>query len=639
MEKMKLHSPDLTQANIEKIRALFPDCVTEVRDEETDALHLAVDFDQLRQELSNHIVEGPRERYQLDWPGKREAKIVANAPIAKTLRPCREESVNFDATKNLFIEGDNLDALKLLRETYLAKVKLIYIDPPYNTGSDFLYDDDFAETTADFLARSNQTDEDGNRLVANTDSNGRFHSDWLTFIYPRLKLAKNLLDDDGFIFISIDDNEIHNLKKICDEIFGQQNFIGQITVQCNPSGRDYGGIARMHDYLLAYQKSDDAEIYGLVDHNKEFPFTDEISGFEIRELRNRNITFHQGNRPNLHYPFYLNPDNVDENGFCEISLESKSGFIEILPKESQGYKTVWRWGKSKSAQNLNINIVGKPMKDGGYQIVEKYRKKSKMARSIWNDKDVYTEKGTLLVKSLFDKKIHDFPKPVEMIMRIVEMSSKENDVILDFFAGSSTTAHAVMKFNAKYGGNRKFIMVQLPEECAPESTAVQEGYATIADFSKERIRRAGAKILEGECHKDWQQDIGFRVLKIDDSNRKDIKREPNETEQAELLESVDNFKPDRTGEDLLFEVLVNWGVDLTLPIRRETHNGKTIYFVDDNALIACFDKIDEDLVKTFIAHKPVRVVFRDSSFADDAMKANIEQFFLQKSPDTEIKVI
>ncbi len=639
MEKMKLHSPDLTQANIEKIRELFPDCVTEAQDEETGALRLAVDFDQLRQELSDHIVEGPRERYQLDWPGKREAKIVTKAPIAKTLRPCREESVNFDDTKNLFIEGDNLDALKLLQETYRGAVKLIYIDPPYNTGQDLIYKDDFAEDANEYHKRTNQKNEYGYRLVANTDSNGRFHSDWLSFIYPRLKLAKNLLSDDGVIFISIDDNEIHNLKKICDEIFGQQNFIGQITVQCNPSGRDYGGIARMHDYLLAYQKSGDAEIHSLIDHNKKFPFTDKISGFEIRELRNRNITFHQGNRPNLHYPFYLNPNNVDENGFCEISLESKPGFIEVLPKESQGYKTVWRWGKSKSAQNLNINIVGKPMKDEGYQIVEKYRKKSRMARSIWNDKDVHTEKGTLMVKSLFDKKIHDFPKPVEMIMRIIEMSSKENDVILDFFAGSSTTAHAVMKFNAEYGGNRKFIMVQLPEECALESTAVLEGYATIAEFSKERIRRAGSKILEGECHKDWQQDIGFRVLKIDSSNRQDVERKPHETKQAKLLETVDNFKPDRTGEDLLFEVLVDLGVDLDSTIHLEKHKKKNVYFVNESELIACFDKINDDLVKIIADYKPERVVFRDNGFASDAMKANIAQFFRQKSRKTKIKVI
>ena len=641
MKKMKMHSPNLTQENIAYIRKRFPGCVAEARGT-YGKLKLSIDFDQLRQELSESIVEGAQERYHLDWPGKREALLTANTPITKTLRPCRKESINFDTTKNLFVEGDNLEVLKMLQETYLGKIKMIYIDPPYNTGNDLIYEDDLAKSTAHYAKESNQVDEEGNRMVANIESNGRFHSDWLSMMYPRLKLARNVLRDDGVIFISIDDNEQSNLKKLCDEIFGASNFIGQITIQGNPAGRDYGGIARMHDYVLAYQKSDNARIFNLTDHDKKFPFFDEKSGFETRELRNRNITYNKENRPNLYYPFYLNPCDKDSSGFCKISLNSKDGWIEILPKESQGYKTVWRWGKAKSLENLNINIVGKPMRDGGYQIVEKYREKSKMARSIWTEKDVNTQKGTLLVKSLFEKKVFDFPKPVKMIEYIVEMGSSNGDIVLDFFAGSSTTAHAVMKLNAKDGYNREFIMVQLPNACDQKSDAAKIEYPAIAEISKERIRRAGKKIIEGECHEGWDKDIGFRVLKVDSSNMKDVYYTPGDIDQGQLEAFTDNIKPDREPEDLLFHVLLDWGVNLSLPIRKETIQGKTVFFVDENALVACFDTgVDEKLVKELarIRPEPLRMVFRDSGFVSDSVKINVEQFFKQMSPSTVVKTI
>ena len=641
MQKLKMHSPDMTQEHITRIRELFPNCVTEARGKD-GSLRLSVDFDLLRQELSDSIVEGPQERYHLDWPGKREAMLAANAPIAKALRPCREESVDFDTTQNLFIEGDNLDALKLLQETYLGKVKMIYIDPPYNTGNDFIYNDDFAETAEEYLSRSNQKDEAGNRLVANTDSNGRFHSDWLSMMYPRLKLARNLLADDGVIFISCDDNEVENIKKICSSLFSNENFIGQITIVSNPRGRDYGGIARMHDYILSYRKTNSTEINLIKDESSNFPFYDNIGGFELRELRNRNVKFNKENRPNLYYPFYIDEKSKDSNELYKISLENQDGFIELFPKASQGINTVWRWGKQKARENLNTNIAAKKMRDGGYMIVEKYRESKAMARSVWWDKFSNTERGTLLVKKIFGGKYFDYPKPVEMIMRLCEMgtSNEPEDLILDFFAGSSTTAHAVMQLNAEDGGNRRFIMVQLPEACDEKSEAAKAGYGTIAEISKERIRRAGKKILEGDCHEGWNRDVGFRVLKVDTSNMADVFYTPDALQQSLLDMATDNVKPGRSPEDLLFQVLLDWGVELTLPIRKESIQGKTVFFVDENALVACFDQgIDETLVRELTACQPLRVIFRDNGFVSDAVKINVEQVFRQLSPTTEVRCL
>ena len=641
MQKLKMHSPDMTQEHITRIRELFPNCVTEARGKD-GSLRLSVDFDLLRQELSDSIVEGPQERYHLDWPGKREAMLAANAPIAKALRPCREESVDFDTTQNLFIEGDNLDALKLLQETYLGKVKMIYIDPPYNTGNDFIYNDDFAETAEEYLSRSNQKDEAGNRLVANTDSNGRFHSDWLSMMYPRLKLARNLLADDGVIFISCDDNEVENIKKICSSLFSNENFIGQITIVSNPRGRDYGGIARMHDYILSYRKTNSTEINLIKDESSNFPFYDNIGGFELRELRNRNVKFNKENRPNLYYPFYIDEKSKDSNELYKISLENQDGFIELFPKASQGINTVWRWGKQKARENLNTNIAAKKMRDGGYMIVEKYRESKAMARSVWWDKFSNTERGTLLVKKIFGGKYFDYPKPVEMIMRLCEMgtSNEPEDLILDFFAGSSTTAHAVMQLNAEDGGNRRFIMVQLPEACDEKSEAARAGYSSIAEISKERIRRAGKNILEGDCHEGWNRDVGFRVLKVDTSNMADVFYTPDALQQSLLDMATDNVKPGRSPEDLLFQVLLDWGVELTLPIRKESIQGKTVFFVDENALVACFDQgIDETLVRELTACKPLRVIFRDNGFVSDAVKINVEQVFRQLSPTTEVRCL
>lgn len=708
MDKLEMKTARISLENIEKIKTLFPNAVTEVIKD--GKVELAVDFDVLKQELSDSLISEGQERYQMTWPDKKKAIALANSAIAATLRPCKEESVDFDNTQNLYIEGDNLDVLKLLRETYLGKVKMIYIDPPYNTGHDsFVYNDCYSMDEDKFLKAGGYYDEDGNRVIdvkENNESTGKFHTEWLNMIYPRLKVARDLLSDDGVIFISIDDNEQANLKKICDEIFGESNFVGQITVVGNPRGRDYGGVARMHDYLLVYQKSYETEISLINDTNGEFKLFDKLGGFELRELRNRNIKFNKENRPNLYYPFYINTENTDENGLYEISLEPKRGWIELYPLESQGVNTVWRWGKQKSAQNLNLNIAAKSMKNGGFMIVEKYRESKMMARSVWWDKDSNTEKGTLLVKELLEGKIFDYPKPIEMINRIIQMGSSQpdNDIILDFFSGSATTAHAVMQLNAEDGGSRKFIMVQLPEKCDEKSEAYKAGYKNICEIGKERIRRAGKKIKEelakqkelynstlgaalgakingktvksvgqleigaterkdfelidengenserqtmsSQAEKDKYKfnpdllDIGFRVLKLDSSNMQDVYYNPSVMTQTLLDTTIDNVKSDRTPLDLLFQVMLELGVQLSAKIEEKKVNGKTYYAVNDNDIIACFDKnLDNDVITEIAKQQPLYAVFKDKSFATDSVGINNEQLFKTYSPATEVKVI
>ncbi len=623
MKKLKMHSPDLTDGNIARIRDLFPGCVSETKDE-NGKLRLAVDFDQLRQELSDEIVEGPQERYRLDWPGKREALLSANIPIAKTLRPCREESVDFDTTQNLFIEGDNLDALKLLQETYLGKVKMIYIDPPYNTGKDFIYEDDFSENADEFLKRSNQKDEEGNRLIANTEANGRFHSDWLSMLYPRLKLARNLLQDEGVIFISIDDKEQENLKKICDEIYGTENYRGTLIWQHSIQPKGYSGTFSVHhNFIFCYAKSDSyvlANIPRTDEHNKNYSNPDNDPNGPWRSGDVRNALY----RPNLVY-----------------DITTPSGKIIRAPEKG------WRWSKETVEQKMSTGeiifsadetrIIRKIYLD---TLEGRTPETLLLAKEVGSTRDAANE-----IKALFDGgQPFDTPKPTKLLGHLVRLSgATKNDLILDFFAGSATTAHAVMQLNAEDGGNRKFIMVQLPEPCDEKTEAFKAGYKTIAEISKERIRRAGQKILEGDCHKDWNQDIGFRVLKIDTSNMADVYYTPQETKQSDLLAAVDNIKPGRDSpEDLLFQVLVDWGVDLTLPIRRQTIQGKTIFFVNHEPydLIACFDEgITEELVRELAACKPLRVVFRDNGFASDAVKINVDQIFRQLSSTTEVKAI
>lgn len=623
MEKLKMHTPDLTQDHINRIRELFPNCVTEARDE-SGKLKLSVDFDQLKQELSDSIVEGPQERYHLNWPGKREALLTANAPIAKTLRPCREESVNFDTTKNLFIEGDNLEALKLLQETYLGKIKMIYIDPPYNTGNDFIYEDDFSENSEEFLRRSNQKDEEGNHLVTNKESNGRFHSDWLSMMYGRLKLTRNLLSNDGVIFVSIDDGEVSNLTKICDEVFGEQNFIANIIWQKRTSPDMRTAVSQAHEYFLLYSKD---KACSTVTFNKLALTEEQKSNYKNLDNDPRGAWVSsdftaQGFRPNQMYKIVT------------------PGGVEYAPPEGRCWKNVEAAFKEQVADGrFWFGADGKsvPRRKTYLNEVEGY-----VPWTWWSNKEAgHSQQAKKEVNALFGKaEIFSTPKPVSALKRMLEITTGPNDLVLDFFAGSASTAHAVMDINADDGGNRKFIMVQFPELCDKKSEAFKAGYKDIAEISKERIRRAGKKIIEGGCHENWNKDVGFRVLKIETSNMAEVYYTPDGVKQNDLLFAVDNIKPDRKPEDLLFQVLLDWGVDLTLPITQKTVQSKAVFFVDGNALVACFDTgITEELVKELAADKPLRVVFRDNGFASDSTKINAEQIFKQMSPGTDMKSI
>ncbi len=634
-----MHTPDVTEENIVRLAELFPNCVTETKDAKGN-LNRAIDFDQLRQELSGTIVEGPHERYHLDWPGKREALLIANAPIAKTLRPSREESVDFDTTKNLYIEGDNLDALKLLQETYLGKVKMIYIDPPYNTGNDFIYEDDFAEDKDAYFQRSMQIDEEGNRLVANAESNGRFHSDWLTMIYSRLKLARNLLRDDGAIFISIDDHEVENLKRICSEIFGSENFVSQVTTVSNPRGRQSDTfLATVHEYVLIWAKNfNQCVITGTglsAEQRAEFNLVDdEGEYFRLLGLRQRGAASRREDRPEMFFPIYVNSETL------EVSVDKQEGYeSKVLPKKSTGADGRWSWGKDKTKRDAKLLVAKMIERRGEYDIfVRDYLNRNgserlRKLKTLWDDKGLNTQNGTQEVKAILKSDVMSYPKPLDLLKIIVGSGlSNKNDIVMDFFSGAATTAHAVMVLNATDEQNRKYILVQLPEETG------REDFSTVAEIGKERIRRAGRKIKEEAGLMGAKLDIGFRVLKVDTSNMEDVYYSPDSITQDLLSEQISNVKEDRSSEDLLFQVLLDWGVDLALPITRETIAGKTIFFVDTNALAACFDVgIDEDFVKELAKRQPLRAVFRDSGFATDAVKINVEQIFKLMSPSTEVK--
>jgi adenine-specific DNA-methyltransferase len=631
MNKLKMHSPNFVDQNIEKITALFPNCITETAGEQGE-LKKAIDFDLLKQELSRHIVEGPQERYQLNWPGKREALLTANAPIAKTLRPCREESVNFDTTQNLFIEGDNLDALKLLQETYLGKVKMIFIDPPYNTGNDFIYDDDFAEDITHYVERSNQVDNTGNRLVANTETNGRFHSDWLTMMYSRVKLAKNLLSDDGVIFVSLDDNEAANFKKICDEIFGEANFLAQIAwekryTRSNNAKRFYS----LKDNVLAYRKSASLDV--------------------IKEQRNEKSDSNYSNPDNdpggpWMTSSYVNPATKAERPNLVYSI------LKPANGESVDHPThAWKYGKNEHTRHIKENRlwwgIGGKAKFPRLKLYLSEQTKGLVPIDIWDYKNSGTsDEGGQELKKLFGKAIFDNPKPTKLIQKMlgIATSAHNSDIILDFFAGSGTTADAVLKQNIADNGNRKFFLVQLPEACDLTSLAYQDGFQKISDITKERIRRASKQLLSENLKVEGvnKLDSGFRVLKIDSSNMSDVHYNPNAVSQTDLFTHIENVKDDRIEEDLLFQVMLDWGVDLTLPIRQEIIEGNTVFFVADNALVACFDnsgKVTEGFVKKLADFSPLRLVFRDGGFSSDSAKINVEQVLKQLSPLTDVKSI
>ena len=624
MEKLKMQTADGVQDNISRIAELFPECITEVSDK-MGGVKRSVDFDKLRQLLSSEIVEGNEERYQFTWPDKRKAILAANAPINATLRPCREESVDFDTTQNLYIEGDNLDVLKCLKETYLHKVKMIYIDPPYNTGNDFVYEDDFAESASEYLANSGQFDEQGNRLVTNTESNGRFHTDWLNMIYPRLKVARDLLAEDGVIFISIDDNEAKDLKNITDEVFGERNFLAQVVWE-----RAYSPINLMkhfspsHDYILCYAKNIDFAVCHGIGRS------DEANGR------------------------YSNPDN-DPRGVWKASDLSVGPAVQenIYPITTPSGRVVeppagrsWSLSRKAFRERLEDNRIWFGPNGDNVPAMKRFlselRKTGITPMTIWKYTEVdHSQGATQKLAQLFNgKKYFDYPKPVSLIERCLQLYSDKDSLILDFFSGSATTAHAVMQLNAEDGGNRKFIMVQLPELTDEKSEAYKAGYKNICEIGKERIRRAGAKIKAENPLTTQHLDTGFRVLKLDSSNMKDVFYSPKETEQQDLFALVDNVKDDRTSGDLLFQVMLELGATLDSKIEESMVDGKTIYNVGDGYLVACFDQeVSEDVVKAIAKMQPMYAVLRDTSMADDATTTNFEQIFKTYAPNTTTKIL
>ena len=633
MDKLKMHSLDVIGSNIEKIQQLFPNCVTE-RLGKDGKPELAIDFEKLQAELSNEIIGEGEERYQFTWPDKRAANRLANTPTTMTLRPCREESVDFDHTQNLYIEGDNLDVLKALRETYLGKVKMIYIDPPYNTGNDFVYNDDFAQSRDEFEEISGLFDEEGNQTIdpmqRNTESNGRFHTDWLNMIYPRLKVARDLLSDDGVIFISIDDNEVENLKKICCEIFGSNNFLTCVTRSTGtPTGGGFDGLVNELDYILIFAKNIScAKIHGLPMSEQDsaiYDQKDEKGRYLTRSLRRTGGEDRREDRPTMYY-----------------GLTAPDGTI-VYPIGPTGYDSRWICGFQKYLELESHGLVEwKKNKEGKWLPYQKFylENRTKAPGNLWIDIDG-NKKATRDIRTLFDtEKVFDFPKPVGVLNKIITIGTDQDSIVLDFFSGSATTAHAVMQLNAEDGGNRKFIMVQLPEKTDEKSEAYKAGYPNICEIGKERIRRAGKKIKEENKDKEGIEklDTGFRVLKLDSSNMEEVYYTPQEFTMQSLFS--ENVKADRTGEDLLFQVMLDLGIELSAKIETRQIAGKTVHLVDDNYLVACFDRdVTEAAIKEIAELHPVYFVMRDASAANDNVIDNFEQIFKVYSEDTVRKIL
>lgn len=670
MDKLKMETANKADENFKMLAEMFPNAVTETIDENGEVVR-AIDKDVLMQEISCKVVDGNEERYQFTWPDKKKSVLLANAPINKTLRPCREESVDFDTTENLYIEGDNLEVLKLLQETYLGKIKMIYIDPPYNTGHDFVYADNFTQSTDEYLDISGQFDDEGNRLVQNTESNGRFHTDWLNMIYPRLKLAKTLLSEDGIIFISIDENEVENIKKICNEIFGESNFLTCVTrATGTPTGGGFDGLVNELDYMLIYAKNaSSATINGLemsAEDSKIYDQVDEQGRYLIRPLRRTGGEDRREDRPTMFFPI-IAPDGT-----------------EVYPIGPTGYESRWICSPDTAKRLANSNMLAwKQVTKNGekrWQVYQKFylENRTKAPGNLWTDVEG-NKKATRDVRDVFDsKKVFDFPKPIGFLKKAISIGANSDSIILDFFSGSATTAHAVMQLNSEDGGHRKFIMVQFPEVTDEKSEAYKAGYKNICEIGKERIRRAGAKINNAneklkdvpllKDDKDVQLftsiakngidavertksafervdcscsvDTGFRVLKCDSSNMKDVYYNPAEYEQSLFTSLEDNIKEDRTPEDLLFQVMLDLGVLLSSKIEETTIAGKKVFNVEDNYLIACFDSdVTEDVITEIAKQKPYYFVMRDSSMANDSVATNFEQIFATYSPDTVRKVL
>lgn len=617
MEKLRMTSPDLTNANIEKIAELFPAVITETVDGDGNPQR-AVDFDLLRQELSDHIVEGPQERYQLDWPGKRAAAFAANAPIAKTLRPVRDESVDFDTTKNIFIEGDNLDALKLLQESYLGKVKLIYIDPPYNTGNDFVYEDDFAETTDEYLMRSGQKDDSGTRLTTNSESNGRFHSDWLSMMYPRIKLAMNLLSDDGVLLASVDYRENFNLRSLLDELFGRSQFVGEIYWESKTKAQNtkssFDKLQPKAEMILVYTKKNKRRFNLVSEGKKSYPENDAQGAFRYSEVGQMAASGGRG-RSTMVFPI--------------LGIEPNAG-------------NQWKQGRDAITQYENrgdlLLLQGKP-----HLKVRPQDERNEITKPFWGlfTKEIGTaESAKSELDSLVGEVGFETVKPVELLRQLIFHTTDENDIVLDFFAGSGTTAHAVLAQNAKDGGGRRFIMVQVGETTASTSEAAKAGYSTYAQMSRERIRRAALKLIDESGLETSISDSGFRALKIDTTNMADVLKKPDQVDQLSLDQLRASILPGRTSEDLLFQVLLDWGLELSLSIVRETVDEREVFSVDDGALIACFsESVSPEVVRAIAERGPLRAVFRDDAFESDAARINTDQIFREVSPSTDVRTL
>ena len=624
MDKLRMQSSNGVEDNIMKIAQLFPDCVTETVDERSGQPKHLIDFEKLKQNLSDSVMSERAERYQFTWPDKSKAILLANSPINATLRPCREDSVDFDNTQNLYIEGDNLDVLKCLKENYLHKVKMIYIDPPYNTGNDFVYEDDFAQSSEEYLANSGQFDEQGNRMFTNAESNGRFHTDWLNMIYPRLKVARDLLTDDGVIFISIDDNEVENLRKVCDEVFGEQNFIATLVWERAYSPKnDAKFISNSHDYILMFAKR--------------------IDSFHIGRLER---TAEANAR-------YSNPDNDPRgdwkpsdmsvktyNAECDYPITCPSGRV-VEPPAGR----CWSLSRNAFRERLQDNRIWFGTDGNSVPCIKRFLRELKFEgmapTSILFYKEVgHSQEGAKEVTALFgDKGVFDGPKPVRLLQRLQTLANlKDDSIVLDFFSGSASTAHAVMKMNAEKQKHCPFIMVQLPEHISEKKK--EQGYETVCEIGKERIRRAGKKIKEESPLTTQDLDTGFRVLKLDSTNMQDIYYSPKDISQADLFLQVDNVKPDRTGEDLLFQVMLELGATLDSKIETTTVAGKTIYNVAEGYLVACFDPdVTDEVVKTIAQMQPAYAVLRDTSMKDDSTATNFEQIFKTYSPDTVTKIL
>lgn len=640
MDKLKMESIDMTQVNIEKIEALFPNCITETRDENGE-MKKAVNFEMLKQMLSPEILAGD-EAYEFTWVGKKASIIEANKPIRKTLRPCPEESVNWDSTENLYIEGDNLEVLKLLQESYLGKVKMIYIDPPYNTGHDFIYNDDFAMTSEEYASEGGGIDQAGNRMIKNTDTNGRFHSDWCSMLYTRLLLARNLLSDNGVIFISIDDNEQENLKKICDEIFGKENFASNIVWQKKTGASDAKGIATITENILVYVK--EKTLYAQT-------FTKNSCSYDLNRYKYTDEFINERG------PYYI--DNLDRGGLSysdslNYGIKCPDGTVTFpngrLEYVNDGW--IWKWSKKKlewAKKNKFIEFRKTDKKKSGWSVcyknylnvdnennlIERAAPHKNLITEILNANAAATMKEIFGTNSFFN-----YSKPIGLINKVIEFTQCSNDIVMDFFSGSATTAHAVMQLNAKDGGHRKFIMVQLPEITDEKSEAHKAGFKNICEIGKERIRRAGRKIIEEHPEVADSLDIGFRVLKLDESNMNDVYYNPSEYSQDLLSRMESNVKADRTDLDLLFGCLLEWGLPLSLSYNSEKIEGCTVHNYNDGDLIACFDeKVPDSVIKNIAKRKPLRAVFRDSSFADSPSKINVGEIFKLLSPDTRVKVI